>query len=301
MERVNLNTLNKKSLEAMALAGAFDCFKGMNRSQFFEEDSKGQVFIESLVRYGNRLKNEISTAQQSLFGDTGGFEVVKPLPPDTAEWPKLEKLNREKEVVGVFLSAHPLDDFRLEMKTFCNIQIRELSKLHEHLNKEVTIAGMVTEARSGTSKNGKPYGSFTLQDYTDSFRFMLFDKDYVNNSKYCNPGYFLMVKGLVRNRRYKEEELEVKVQNIHLLTSVRDELIKSFTVIIPVDIVNDELVNKIKEMANKNGGNTELRFMIADPVEKISVSLFSRTVKINITNDIIRFIESVPGMDFKVN
>ncbi|MGM0464782.1 MAG: OB-fold nucleic acid binding domain-containing protein, partial [Bacteroidota bacterium] len=282
-------------------AGAFDCFSGMNRSQFFEEDSKGQVFIESLVRYGNRLKNEISTAQQSLFGDTGGFEVVKPVPPDTPEWPKLEKLNREKEVVGVFLSAHPLDDFRLEMKTFCNIQIRELNNLHDHLDKELVIAGMVTEARSGTSKNGKPYGSFTLQDYTDSFRFMLFDKDYVNNSKYCNPGYFLMVRGLVRKRRFREEELEVKVQNIHLLTSVRDELIKSFTVIIPVDMINDELVNKVKELAGKNKGNTELRFMIADPVEKISVSLFSRKVKINITNDIIRFIESVPGMEFKVN
>ncbi|MDZ7738150.1 MAG: DNA polymerase III subunit alpha [Bacteroidales bacterium] len=301
VERVNLNTLNKKSLEAMALAGAFDCFTGMNRSQFFEEDSRGQVFIESLVRYGNRLKNEISTAQQSLFGDTGGFEVVKPVPPDTAEWPKLEKLNREKEVVGVFLSAHPLDDFRLEMKTFCNIQIRELSNLHEHLNKEVIIAGMVTEAKSGTSKNGKPYGSFTLQDYTDSFRFMLFDKDYVNNSKYCNPGYFLMVKGLVRKRRYREEELEVSVQKIHLLTSVRDELIRSFTVIIPVDIINDELVNKIKEIADKNKGKTELRFMVADPVEKISVSMFSRTMKINISNDLTRFIESVPGMEFKVN
>ncbi|MFP4487848.1 MAG: DNA polymerase III subunit alpha [Bacteroidales bacterium] len=301
VERVNLNTLNKKSLEAMALAGAFDCFSGMNRSQFFEEDSKGQVFIESLVRYGSRLKNEISTAQQSLFGDTGGFEVVKPVPPDIPEWPKLEKLNREKEVVGVFLSAHPLDDFRLEMKTFCNIQIRELNNLHDHLDKELVIAGMVTEARSGTSKNGKPYGSFTLQDYTDSFRFMLFDKDYVNNSKYCNPGYFLMVRGLVRKRRFREEELEVRVQNIHLLTSVREELIKSFTVIIPVDIINDELVNKVKELAGKNKGNTELRFMIADPVEKISVSLFSRKVKISITNDIIRFIESVPGMEFKVN
>ncbi|MEA1887961.1 MAG: DNA polymerase III subunit alpha [Bacteroidota bacterium] len=301
IERVNLNALNKKSIEAMALAGAFDCFKELNRAQYFAEDNRGQVFIESLVRYGNMLKTEVSTAQQSLFGDDDGFEVVKPIPPDTPEWPKLEKLTREKEVVGIFLSAHPLDDYKLEMKTFCNTNISKLNNLDELLNKEVIIAGMVTEARSGTSKNGKPFGSFTLQDYTDSYRFMLFDKDYVNNSKYCNPGYFLLVKGKVRQRMFREDELEVKIQNIHLLTSVKDELIRSFTVVIPLDMLNNELVEKLKELTVRNKGKTELRFLVADPVEKISVSLFSRSFKVELNNDIISFIESVPGLEFKVN
>jgi len=301
VERVNLNTLNKKSLEAMVLAGALDLFTGMNRARYFAEDSKGQIFIESLMRYGNMLKTEINTPQQSLFGESAGFEVVKPVAPETAEWPKLEKLMREKEVVGIFLSAHPLDDFRLEMKTFCNRHISDLNNLKDLLDKDVTIAGMVTEARSGTSKNGKPYGSFTLQDYTDSYRFMLFDKDYVNNSKYCNPGYFLMVKGKVQKRMYREDEMEVKIHNIHLLTSVKDELIKSFTVIILVDKLNDELVNKIKELALRNKGDTELKFLLADPIEKISISMFSRSVRINLSNEVINFIESVPGLEFKVN
>jgi len=301
IERINLNGLNKKSLEAMALAGAFDCFKELNRAQYFAEDNKGQVFIESLVRYGNMLKTEASTAQQSLFDDADGFEVVKPVPPDTPEWPKLEKLNREKEVVGIFLSAHPLDDYKLEMKTFCNMNISDLYNMKDFLNKEVIIAGMVTEARSGTSKNGKPFGSFTLQDYTDSYRFMLFDKDYVNNSKYCNPGYFLLVKGKVRKRMFREDELEVRIQNIHLLTSVKDELIRSLTVIIPVDRLNDDLVNKLKELAVRNKGKTELKIVVADPVEKISISLFSRSLKVELNNDLISFIESVPGLEFKVN
>ncbi len=301
IERINLNGLNKKSLEAMALAGAFDCFKELNRAQYFAEDNKGQVFIESLVRYGNMLKTEASTAQQSLFDDADGFEVVKPVPPDTPEWPKLEKLNREKEVVGIFLSAHPLDDYKLEMKTFCNMNISDLYNMKDFLNKEVVIAGMVTEARSGTSKNGKPFGSFTLQDYTDSYRFMLFDKDYVNNSKYCNPGYFLLVKGKVRKRMFREDELEVKIQNIHLLTSVKDELIRSLTVIIPVDRLNDDLVDKLKELAVRNTGKTELKIVVADPVEKISISLFSRSLKVELNNDLISFIESVPGLEFKVN
>jgi len=301
VERINLNALNKKSLEAMALAGAFDCFSELNRAQYFAEDNKGQAFIESLVRYGNMLKTESGTAQQSLFGDADGFEIVKPVPPDTPEWPKLEKLNREKEVVGIFLSAHPLDDFRLEMKTFCNMQISALNNLKDLLNKEIIVAGMVTEARSGTSKNGKPFGSFTLQDYTDSYRFMLFDKDYINNSKYCNPGYFLLVKGKVQKRMFREDELTVRIQNIHLLTSVKDELIKSLTVIIPLDRLNDDLVKNLKEMAVTNKGNTELKIMVADPVEKISISLFSRSMKVDLNNDLLSFIESVPALEFKVN
>ena len=301
VERINLNALNKKSLEAMALAGAFDCFKELNRAQYFAEDNKGQAFIESLVRYGNMLKTESGTAQQSLFGDTDGFEVIKPVPPDTPEWPKMEKLNREKEVVGIFLSAHPLDDFKLEMKTFCNMQISDLNDLKDLLNKEIIVAGMVTEARSGTSKNGKPFGSFTLQDYTDSYRFMLFDKDYINNSKYCNPGYFLLVKGKVQKRMFREDELAVRIQNIHLLTSVKDELIKSLTVIIPLDRLNDDLVGNLKELTVNNKGNTELKIMVADPVEKISISLFSRSLKVELNNDLISFIESVPGLEFKVN
>ncbi|MBN1388828.1 MAG: DNA polymerase III subunit alpha [Bacteroidales bacterium] len=301
VERINLNALNKKSLEAMALAGAFDCFRELNRAQFFAEDNKGQVFIESLLRYGNMLKTESGTAQQSLFGDEDGFEVVKPVPPDTHEWPKLEKLNREKEVVGIFLSAHPLDDYKFEMKTFCNTQISDLNNLKDLQNKEVTVAGMVTEARSGTSKNGKPFGSFTLQDYTDSYRFMLFDKDYVNNSKYCNPGYFLLVKGKVQKRMFREDEMEVRIQNIHLLSSVKDELIRSLTIIIPLDRLNDDLVKNLKDLAVKNKGNTELKIMIADPVEKIGISLFSRSHKVELNNNLISYIESFPGLEFKVN
>ena len=301
IERINLNALNKKSIEAMALAGAFDRFTDLKRAQYFAEDSKGQVFIESLIRYGNMLKNENSSSQQSLFGDDDGFEIVKPSPPEAPEWPKLEKLNREKEVVGIFLSAHPLDDYRLEMKTFCNIPISRLSNMRDLLGQEVVIAGMVTEARSGTSKNGKPFGSFTLQDYTDSYRFMLFDKDYVNNSKFCNPGYFLLVKGKVQKRMYREDELEVKIHSIHLLTSVKEELIKSFTIIIPVDSLNDELINKLKEKVAGHKGKTQLKFMLADPVRKISICLFSRSFSLDVGNDLLDYIESVPGLEFKVN
>ena len=301
VERVNLSSLNKKSMEAMALGGAFDRFDDLNRAQFFAENHKGISFIENLIKYGNRIKIEKGTAQQSLFGESDGFEVVRPAASGCAEWPKLEKLNKEKEVIGIFLSAHPLDDFKLEMKTFCNVTLSKLNQLENHLNREVSIAGMVTEARSGTSKNGKPFGSLVLQDYTDSYRFMLFDKDYVEHSKYFTPGYFLLIKGKVQKRRFREGELEIRISSIMLLTSVRDELIKSFSLIIPLNLLNEELITEFKSLLLNNRGNSELRFLVADPVGKISLSLFSRTVKIQVNNNIVKFLDSHPKIDFKVN
>lgn len=301
VERVNLNAINKKNMEAMAVAGAFDCFEGLSRSQFFAENAKGETFIENLIRYGNRVKSEQETTQQSLFGDDTGFEVVRPVPPESTEWPKLEKLNREKDVIGIFLSAHPLDDYRLEMRTFCNITMSDLADLEPLLGKEVVMAGMVTEARSGTSKNGKPFGSLTLQDYTDSYRFMMFDRDYVENSKYFAPGYFLLVKGKVQKRKYREDETEVRIISINLLTSVKDEMMKRITMVINIDSLDERMVSDLVKLFESNPGNTEVKVIVADPGEKISVSLFSRAYKIRLSNSFIRFLEDHPGIDYKVN
>lgn len=301
VERVNLNSLNKKSLEAMALSGAFDLFEGMNRAQFFAENEKGESFIEILIKYGNRVKNDSGTTQQSLFGEAEGFEIVRPPAPEVKEWPKLEKLNKEKDVIGIFLSAHPLDDYRLEIESFCNVNLSDLHDLKQFLGKEVILAGMVTEARAGTSRNGKPYGSITIQDYTDSYRFMLFDKDYVEQSKYFTPGYFVLVKAKVQKRPYKEDEIEVKITTISLLTSVREELIKSLSLIIPVTSINNKMVDELKTLTSEHKGKTELKFIIVDPVNKISLPMFSRSVRVDVNNNFINFIKAFPGIEYKVN
>lgn len=300
-ERVNLNSLNKKSLEAMAHAGAFDLFKGMNRARFFAENEKGESFIETMIKYGNRVKNDSGTTQQSLFGEAEGFEIVRPPAPEVKEWPKLEKLNREKEVIGIYLSAHPLDDYKLEIESFCNVNLCDLHDLKQYLGKEIVLAGMVTEARSGTSKNGKPYGSITIQDYTDSHRFMLFDKDYVEHSKYFTPGYFVLVKGQVQKRLYKQDEIEVKINRMNLLTSVREEMIKSLSLIIPLTSINPNMIDELKTLTSKHRGETELKFVIVDPVNKVSLPMFSRSVRVDVSNDFINFIKAIPGIEYKVN
>ena len=301
VERVNLNSLNKKNLEAMAVAGAFDCFTGTSRAQYFALDTRGSSFIESLIRYGNNAKTLKVSNKQTLFGDTEGFDMIKPEPTVCPDWPKLEKLNREKEVIGIYLSSHPLDDFRLEINIFTTASLAELQNLRDYLDREVIVAGMVTETKNGIGKNGKPYGSFTLQDYSDSFRFIMFDKDYIDNSKFFFTGYYLLVRGRVQKRKFREDELEFSIKKINLLSSVKDELIKSVTLKINPAIINEEMINELKELIKENKGDTELKFLFLDPDDRISLPMFSRTVRVRLNNDLISYLDDHPGIEFKVN
>jgi DNA polymerase-3 subunit alpha len=301
VERVNLNSLNKKNLEAMSVAGALDCFPKIARAQYFSLDTKGSSYIESLIRYGNNSKTVKSSSQQSLFGETGGFDMIRPEPASCPDWPKLEKLNREKEVIGIYLSSHPLDDFKLEINTFTTATLADLQNLREYLERDVTVAGMVTDIRTGIGKNGKPYGSFTLQDYSDSFRFMLFDKDYLENSKFFTVGYYLLVKGRVQKRRFKEDEIEFKIKTINLLSSVKDELIKSVTLKIDPENIDNEMINNLKKLIHEHKGETELKFVFLDPEDKISLPMFSRTFRVRLNNEFLSYLEDTPGIEFKVN
>lgn len=301
VERVNLNSLNKKNLEAMAVAGAFDCFENISRAQYFALDSKGFSFIESLIRYGNNAKTIRQTSSQTLFGESGGFDLVKPEPSSCSDWPKLERLNREKEVIGIYLSSHPLDDFRLEINTFTTATLADLQNLQNYLDREVTIAGMVTDTKNGISKNNKPYGSMTLQDYTDSFRFILFDKDYIDNSKYFTTGYYLLIKGKVQKRKFREDELEFSIRKIYLLSSVKDELVKSVTLKIDPANIDHEMISELKQLISENKGETELRFMFLDSEDKISLPMFSRTQRVRLNNEFVAYLEDHPAIDFKVN
>ncbi len=301
VERVNLNSLNKKNLEAMAVAGAFDCFPGISRSQYFSIDRKGVSFIENLIRYGNNVKNIMYSSQQTLFGGSGGFDIIKPEVTPCPDWPRLEKLNREKEVIGIYLSAHPLDEFRLEIDNFTNATLADLQNLGDWYERDVIVAGMVIDTKNGIGKNGKPYGSFTLQDYTDSYRFALFDKDYLEFSKFFIVGYYLLVKGKVQKHKFRDNELEFHIKSINLLSSVKDELIKSVTLRIDPAILSDEMMHELLTVLNGNKGETELKFLFYDKEDKISLSMFSRTIRIRLNNELISFLDDFPGIEYKVN
>ena len=305
-ERVNLQTVNKKNLEAMALAGAFDGFGNIKRRQFFEGENPNDStsFVEKLIRYGSRMQIESQSAQQSLFGDTGVHQVVKkPDLPAVDEWPQLVLLEKEKSLVGIYLTAHPLDDYRLELESFCSrgVGLKDLNEqMERYKDREFIFGGMVTEASENISKNGAPYSKLTLSDYTDSMQLFFFKQDYVDFGKYCKPGLFIMVKGKVQPR-YGSGAYEFKVNHIELLSEARKTHVKSLTLTMPLDILDKSVVDQLEEIIQQSRGDALLKFNLFDPETNRSIQLFSRNTKVYLDKRMLNFFETHPEIAFRIN
>ncbi len=302
VERVDLHAISKKTLEALAYSGALDNFSKLKRCQYFITDNKDVSFVETLIKYGNKVQNEKNSTQQSLFDATDNEDVSKPqIPISNNDWSKLEKLNKEKEYIGIYLSAHPLDDFRFEINNFCNQNLSNLHDLPKLAGKEISIAGIVTGVRHATTKTGKPYGSITIADYTDSYTLMMFSNDYLNFKQYFTVGYSLFIRGNVQKRKWGDNELEFKIKNIYMLADIKDKMIKSISLKIKISDLSDKLINEISELTEKNKGQVILNFLIYDPADKTWIQLFSRTKKINLTDEIIQYIKNNQNIEFKLN
>lgn len=303
--RVNLQSVNKKNIEALAMAGAFDSFGNIRRSQFFAGTDQNDInFIEKLIKYGHQIQAHLNTTQQSLFGEVIGAQVIRtPELPGVPEWPKVILLEKEKTLIGIYLSAHPLDDYKLEIENFASREytLKDLNNNLEALKgKEITFAGMVTEARESVGKTGKPYCNMVLTDYTDSCTIYFFGKDYVDFSKYCRPNLFILVKGQVQES-FRPGQLEFKVRHIEMLDEVRKNYIKSVTVQMAVQSITPELIREIETVSKKNKGAAMLKFNIWDPETKTVVNLFSRNTRIEMNREIERFFSERENLSFKIN
>ena len=292
IERVNYSLVNRKCLENLAYAGAFDSIADFPRNKFFgadARDSSGVTFIEQLMRYGQRYQTEQNNAQQSLFGGiTEESSVQKPEPPQYTPWTKLETLNRERDVIGIYLSSHPLDDFSLIIKHYCTCSLGDLADLPSMNGRDFVAAGMVTSVMHLTTKTGKPYGRFTIEDYNGSHEFVLFSKDYENFRRFLFEGYYLLIKGKVAPRIYNPNELETRITSIMMLAEAQETLMKEVTVSVPVDELTEELVGRLSAAAKENRGQVILRFKVYDPAAEVAVNLYSKSVKVALTGDLIR-------------
>ncbi|MFW6310149.1 MAG: OB-fold nucleic acid binding domain-containing protein, partial [Prolixibacteraceae bacterium] len=229
--------------------------------------------------------------------------VKKPAVPDVPEWPKIVLLEKEKNLIGIYLTAHPLDDYKLELKSFCSrdVALKDINNdIEKYKDREFIFGGMVTAAREGTSKNGNPYSTLTLSDYTDSYEFFFFGQDYVNFHKYCKTGLFLMVKGTVRTR-YNSEAYEFKINHIELLSEARKNYVKSITLNIPLNKLNDAVIEEIENLTKNNKGKALLKFNVYDPESNLYVNLFSRTVKINLSDNFLQFFEEKKDIEYRIN
>ncbi len=302
VRRINLRSANKKTFESLAFAGAFDCFKSIHRAQYFYTDAGSeQIFLEKIVRYGNNVQEGKNAAQHSLFGDSvEDAQVPEPPVPVCEEWGLLEKLHREKEVIGMFISGHPLDTYKIEMG-FCSNKLSDLNDLPKLRNKDVTVAGMITGVNHRVAKTGNPFGNFTLEDYSGSYQFTLFAEPYLKMKHFLVPNSFLFLNGKVETRWKTTDQFEYKIGQMQLLSDVREKKIKSITLEMSLSALSDGFINEVNELIVANPGNVNVKVKVNESGEKISIDMPSKKFKVNPTNEFLEKIKSKHGLEYQFN
>ncbi|QZT35603.1 DNA polymerase III subunit alpha [Halosquirtibacter xylanolyticus] len=303
VERIPLKTVNKKNIEGLAVSGGFDLFEEINRAQFFEPTRTSTTFVEDLIAYGNKIQSDQQgNGMGSLFGDLAPIEVKKPNVPIAEEWPKMELLEREKELIGIYLSSHPLDDYRFEIDHFASKQFKvsDLSNLDKLVGKEVAIAGMVTDAKEAMTKTGKPFSNMTFEDFSGNFRFFFFGKNHENYSKFCKIGSLLLVKGRVEQSMFRPGELEFNVTFVEFLSNLREK-VKSLDVEIPSDLIDQDFNNAFQDIVDQNNGQTLLTLSFVNKSKKQKISLISRNKRVFLSDSFLSFLQKYEEITFKLN
>ena len=300
VERISLKTLNKKVVEAMAVSGSLDNLSKYQRYQFFSEDEKGQNFIEQLLRYGAKVQDENAGSQISLFGGISEIKPTRPEPRASEPWSSLQQLNLEKEHVGIYLSAHPLDEYRMIIDHFTNANFADLQEISSLKGKDLKVAGIVTSVEHKITKTGKPFGRMSMEDFSDTHTFTFFSPDYLNFKNYMQPGYAVMLSGKVEPHRFNDGEFDFKVKEMNLLADAGEKLIRSVTITISLEAITKELVDEIVGLVQKNKGKTMLKFKVSESVQKVSIDLFSRSLRVELSKEFLKYLNNHSEIEFKI-
>ena len=302
-ERVNLSACNRKNIENLVISGAFDGLPDIKRELFCESTGKGtEVFLDVLVRYGNSYQQDKFRYQNSLFGAMDIAIVHPPLPKSTFEWGNLERLNKERELVGIYLSAHPLDEYSVVLDYVCNTKLNELDDKREELAKleEVTVGGIVTEVRTGETKTGNPYGVVKMEDFAGNGEIALFGRDWVTYRNFFIEGASLFIKLKCEAHRFRPGTYNLNVLTVDLLSEVKDKLIEKITFNVPLDQLTSTLVEDLAEIVRESPGDADLFFNISSP-ESSNITLMSRSVKVRVDRHLVRYIKEHPEISISIN
>ena len=287
-ERMHGKGINKRTLEALAESGAFDCFPEYHRRQYLEAPEGDQNLIEKAVKYAQKVKEEQDSAQISLFGGAGGMEIPKPRLAPMEPWHELIKLRKERDVVGLYISGHPLDQFKLEMQHFCNTPLSALGNLEELEGRNLKVAGIVSEAKHLVSnKNNKPFGFFTLEDYNGEYEFRLFDQDYITYKALLDKGWYLYIQCTVEASRFRPGEFQIRIKKIDLLADVWENYTKGLIVDVPIERLNAQTFEELEALKKEFPGSQPLKLRLrADGLpesevlaRRLCIKLESKSVK----------------------
>ena len=290
VERVNFNIVNRKCMENLAYAGGFDSIIDFHRSKFFAVDTRSS---SPLIRYGQRVQQEKLNSQQSLFGGGSVVDIQSPTVPVADDWNQLQVLNKEREMIGLYLSAHPLDDYAVIINHMCKAGLTDLADLEQFSGQEIGVAGVVTSVQEMTTKSGRHWGKFVMEDYNGTHEFALFGRDYENFRPFMYPNYFLFVKGRVQPRPYGDNpELEFKILSMVQLSEMRDTMIKEVHVVIPIEEITESFIADLGDNVKNNKGNTVLRITVTSREDGVNLNLFSKRYKVALTSDFVSYLDS---------
>ena len=298
VSRVNLRSANKRTLESLAYSGGFDSF-GIKRSQYFEKE-KDQSYIEKMIKFGNKLQDTKNSNQFDMFGNSLDSIVKAPSVLDCPEWSTMDLLSKEKEVVGIYLSGHPLDDYKLEIKNFCNSNLSMLLDLEKVKNKEMYFSGVVIDVEHKETQKGKKFGVLQLEDYHGSYKFFMFGDDYIKFKSFLTPSWLLHISGRVKKKFYNDD-LEFKISSVSLLSELIDNEVRDVILRLDLNKVSEFLVDKTVDIIRKNKGKHSLLLSVVDTEKNYEVDLLSRKLKVDINKDFVDEINSLEEITLTIN
>jgi DNA polymerase-3 subunit alpha len=268
-KRIDLRAANKKAFENLALAGGFDCFSDTHRAQYFHTDGDNITFYEKAMRYGAKFQENENSSQVSLFGDASDVQIAEPTVPPCEEWSTMEKLAKEKEVVGIYISGHPLDDFKFEMKYFCNSKLENLKNLNNFVGKTLTFAGIVTNVQYKTAKNGKDWAMFTLEGYDESHEFRIFDEEYLKFRHFLVNNQFVYFKvtvkdGWVNRETGKKSDPRIQFMDVKQLQDVLPQFAKKLSIQMDIHELQTEFIHQLNQLFTTNKGDHTVTFEVME-------------------------------------
>ncbi len=300
--RVNLRAVNKKSFESLAKAGGFDCFEEFHRRQYVEQDEEGASLIEKAIRYANKMQQEEDSAQVSLFGGgSTSAAVMRPKAGRIEPYGEIEKLNIEKELVGLYISGHPLDQYAFEMKYLTNTNLSELNDLPALQGKEVKLGGMITEVAHLTTKKGKPYGRFKVTGYADSYEFFMFSPTYLDFKTYLEKDWFIYMTGIVQ-ARWNGTDLEFKITTMEPLSDIRERMTKGVELQMRLSDVTPSIIDEIERYGTKYPGKNLLRLNVIGAFEDrmINLDMMSRKFSVDLSDEFIKELDTTDEFSYKI-
>ena len=298
MKRVDLRSANKRTLESMVCSGAFDSFE-LKRWDYFAKEDSGQTYLEKMIKFGNKVKDSANSNQFDMFGESSEAAIQAPVPVVTPDWSTMELLSKEKDVVGIYISGHPLDDYKIEMANFCNGNFAMLNDMSKIKGKDLRFAGVVTNVEHRETKTGKPFGVLHIEDYHGSFSFYLFSDDYINFKAYLTTGWLLHLSGKVKKRFYNDD-LEFKISSIDLLPEFIDKEVRDVMLRVDIGDISEQLVNDVVHIVSEHKGKHSLVFNVVDHLNKYEVDLLSRKMKVSLDREFLERIEELNQLKVKI-